>query len=105
MKIDVYTKVVLTTIATCLIWISLRDLPIGTTVSAQYGQPQAQSVVIAGWNLGGPIPVSVSNVVVPVTISGIKQGPGYDGVPLPWEPIKVTETPQLQKQNATHKGH
>src|SRR5215211_3781247 len=104
MKIDVYTKAVLTIIALCLIWISVRDLPLAKTVNAQFG-PSGQSVVITGWNLPGPIPVAVRNEhPLPVGISFIQPGKGYQGVAMPWESIKVIETSQPPNQHTLKKG-
>jgi hypothetical protein len=63
MRIDVYTKLVLTVIAVCLVWISLG----GPSLVAQvHAQPNVQRVVIAGWESSGdrvlkgmPLPVFV----------------------------------------------
>jgi hypothetical protein len=51
MTIDRYTKVVLTVIAACLLWISVGGPSLLTPVSAQIVQPlqQHQQVVLAGW--------------------------------------------------------
>ncbi len=46
MAIDRYTKVVLTVIAVCLVWLSIGGPTQLTPVSAQSGY---QTVVIAGW--------------------------------------------------------
>lgn len=45
MRIDLYTRVVLTTIALCLVWLCVVLTPIGTGLSAQGG---VQNVRIVG---------------------------------------------------------
>jgi hypothetical protein len=45
MSVDRYTKVVLTVIAVCLVWVSLGGPSLITPVSAQVGD----RVVLAGW--------------------------------------------------------
>ena len=45
-KIDTYTKVILTIIAVCLLWLSIGG-PSMITVAAQ--DDRAQRVVVAGW--------------------------------------------------------
>ena len=45
MRIDFYTRVVLTTIALCLVWLCVVLTPMGTPVSAQ---PSVQNVRIVG---------------------------------------------------------
>jgi putative hemolysin len=52
MKIDVYTKVVLTGILGCLLWLCATLTPIGTPVQAQLGPTP---VVIAGFQEGGQV--------------------------------------------------
>ena len=65
MSVDRYTKLVLTVIALCLVWLSLNGPTLITPVTAQVDR---QSVYIAGWvgadgkvrqfaqaNRGGPI--------------------------------------------------
>lgn len=53
MRIDTYTKLVLTVIALCLIWLSVGGPSLLPTVSAQSKQARYASgyerVVIAGW--------------------------------------------------------
>jgi hypothetical protein len=52
MRIDVYTKFVLTVIAVCLIWLSLRDSALLPIVQAQAERTAVSGynrVVIAGW--------------------------------------------------------
>ncbi len=52
MRIDLYTKFVLTVIALCLLWMSLGGTALLPTVQAQ---PGYERVLIAGWvdRLGG----------------------------------------------------
>jgi len=46
MTIDRYTKLILTVIAACLVWLSIGGPSLVTSVAAQSGY---QSVLIAGW--------------------------------------------------------
>ena len=48
MAVDRYTKLVLTVIAVCLIWLSLNVPSLMTPVSAQQGV-QGNRVILAGW--------------------------------------------------------
>jgi hypothetical protein len=69
MKIDLYTKTILTVIAICLVWISLGGPSVLTPISAQTRASGYQRVVVAGWvDLNGVerdfndgLPVRVSN--------------------------------------------
>jgi hypothetical protein len=66
MKIDAYTKAVLTVIAACLVWISLGGPSLVTPVQAQ---PDGQ-VVIVGWQAvdnGGKPTGRVNALPLPVT--------------------------------------
>jgi len=45
MRIDLYTRIVLTVIATCLIWLCVVLTPVGTSAQAQVG---VQDVRIVG---------------------------------------------------------
>jgi len=63
MKIDVYTKMVLTIIAICLVWICVRDVTISRSAQANAPQPVIvtgvardveTSVVIRGIELTDP---------------------------------------------------
>lgn len=74
MKIDLYTKVVLTIIALCLVWVCVKDVSVTQTASAQGTQP----VSIVGITGG---------LIIPVGISGIEQYPSA-----PWDPLPVSET-------------
>jgi hypothetical protein len=52
MRIDLYTKTVLTVIALCLVYLCIDRASVNATVQAQEGQFQRtllQRVVIAGW--------------------------------------------------------
>jgi hypothetical protein len=69
MRIDLYTKAILTVIAICLVWISLGGPSIVTPLSAQARTTGYERVIVAGWlDAGGrertlrePLPVLVSN--------------------------------------------
>lgn len=50
MRIDLYTKVVLTGILGCLLWLCVALTPVGTPLHAQLGPTQ---VVLAGYQAGG----------------------------------------------------
>ena len=65
MKIDAYTKVILTIIAGCLVWLSLGGPSI---VAAQ--DNRAQRVVLAGWtDAGGYVrPMSSESPAMPVRL-------------------------------------
>ena len=49
MRIDLYTKAVLTGILGCLMWLCIALTPVGTPVQAQLGPTQ---VVLAGFQVG-----------------------------------------------------
>jgi hypothetical protein len=59
MKNDVYTKLILTVIAICLVWICLRDISISRSTQANAPQP----VIVTG---------VAPNVETPVVIRGIE---------------------------------
>ena len=67
MRIDLYTKVVLTVIAVCLVWISLGGPSVLTPVSAQVRTSGYQRVVLAGWSDSGGIEKAFNNEALPVT--------------------------------------
>ena len=48
MSVDRYTKLMLTVIAVCLVWLSLGGPSLLTPVSAQQGV-QGERVILAGW--------------------------------------------------------
>jgi hypothetical protein len=70
MRTDLYTKLVLTVIAFCLVWICFRDVNLSTPVEAQ---PRPQEVVISGVRTrSGFLPVSIrQSEQLPVTISSV----------------------------------
>jgi len=51
MRIDAYTRVVLTTIALCLVWLCVVLTPMGTPVSAQQGVQDVRIVGIKAPNV------------------------------------------------------
>lgn len=46
MRIDLYTKMILTVIAACLVWLCISGTPLAPVVQAQ---PARQEVVVVGW--------------------------------------------------------
>ena len=52
MKTDLYTKLVLTVIAVCLIGQLFRNVPVVTTARAESGKQLIQSVSVVGWSAG-----------------------------------------------------
>ena len=66
MRIDLYTKLVLTVIAACLVWICVRGTVLSTPVQAQ-ARPQPQEVIIAG--------VKTPDKLFPVRIESINTPP------------------------------
>jgi hypothetical protein len=94
MKIDYYTKAILTIIAFCLVWICMRDF--ATPVSAQRGA--IQRVIIAGIENQTTLPVAIAKIEVadptsllfgtttkslPITITKVAlAGPSYIDSPL-----------------------
>ena len=79
MKIDAYTKVVLTMIALCLLWMCVRDTGLSATVHAQSPAP-VQEVVIVGvkGELQLPVAIKSSPGLVPVAIQQISVASPYD---------------------------
>jgi hypothetical protein len=65
MKIDLYTKVVLTTIAACLVVLVFRDAPVVTTARATEGD-KPMHVIIDSFDGG------FNSAAMPVKIEGIK---------------------------------
>jgi hypothetical protein len=65
MKVDVYTKVVLTGIFGCLLWLCVALTPLGIPVQAQVGPTQ---VVLAGFQQGGQVLQFGSSTGLPVTV-------------------------------------
>ena len=62
MKVDIYTKLVLSVIAICLCWLCFSNMNLSETAAAA-APPPPQEVVIAG--------VKSPNGLLPVTISGV----------------------------------
>lgn len=75
MRLDTYTKMVLTVIAVCLVWICARDITVTRTVEAQMGS----KVILSG-----------ADAPIPVVIQGIKRGKNVVGQDLPWEKLPVS---------------
>lgn len=51
MKLDIYLKIVLTTIALCLIWICIKNIDFVSSVSAQTSVPKKEIAFYRlGWN-------------------------------------------------------
>ena len=67
MRIDLYTKVVLTVIAVCLVWISLGGPSVLTPINAQVRTSGYQRVVLAGWSDSGGVEKAFNNEALPVT--------------------------------------
>ena len=89
MKIDLYTKAVLTIIAVCLIWISVRDINFSRPAEAAPAASSSQhtpplKVVIVGVEnpMGGQSPP------LPVAIQSINRG-SFQGQPLPWDAVRT----------------
>ena len=79
MKIDLYTKVILTGIFTCLCLVLLRDVQFEKRAEAQEESEGPLSVVITGLTngVGGPLGS------LPVTVTGCINGLGGPAMPLP----------------------
>ncbi len=86
MKVDVYTKAVLTVIALCLVWISFRSMGDISVANAQTTQP----VEIVGWRLNGPIHVQISGVRQGYYTAGT--GQPYSA---PWDSLPVFQRTDL----------
>lgn len=65
MKVDVYTKIVLTGIFGCLVWLCVVLTPVGMPVQAQVGPTQ---VVLAGYQQGGQLLQFGPSTGLPVTV-------------------------------------
>ncbi len=106
MRLDVYTKVVLTGILGCLIWLCFVLTPIGTPVSAQIGPTQ---VVIAGYQVGGQtysLEQGLPVVVTSGTAAGTSSPTGPVAAPAAAAPASgVTSSPRTtpapKQQTAT----
>lgn len=74
MKTDRYTKVILTIIAVCLVWISLKDFIPFQSAQAQANQ-RAQNVVITGINIPNRyVPNGARLDTLPIEIDNINFG-------------------------------
>ena len=113
MKIDAYTKAVLTVIAGCLVWICLN----GTTPAAlaQAGRPEPTQVILVdakgtpiytseGFRVNfapKPIPVSVTNASLPVDVTNPALAVAVRAIQrtTAWDPInvQVMRDPPAQK--------
>jgi hypothetical protein len=91
MKIDAYTKAVLTVIAACLMWICLSGVT--PVVGAQAARPQPTPVVLVDASgtplravpviVGNPsLPVELTNRSLNVAVQSIQRGTA-------WDPIRV----------------
>lgn len=95
MKIDRYTKAVLTIIAACLVWISIRDINFSRSVEAAPTALSSQNntplkVVVVGFenrHSGVALPP------IPVSIQSIQRGYiSNTNQQLPWEPVRIDST-------------
>ena len=71
MRIDLYTKAVLTVIAICLVWMSLGGPSLLTPVSAQVRTSGYQRVVLAGWADSGGLEKAFNNEALPVRVESM----------------------------------
>lgn len=95
MRIDLYTKTVMTVIAAALLYLCVALTPIGTPVQAQ---PGVQRVVIAGWEFNQKtVPLS-NKTGMPVYIHGTAPTSAEStGAPIPVPPVSSsssTSTPR-----------
>jgi hypothetical protein len=77
--VDRYTKVVLTVIAACLVWIVARDVPLVSEAQAQNGVTQVE---VVGWSAGSLSIGSWSAGRLDVAIDSIGRNAGVNS-PLP----------------------
>jgi hypothetical protein len=104
MRIDLYTKTVLTGILACLLWLCATWAPIETSVSAQLGPTQ---VVIAGYqdgastkSIGAGLPVIV--ISSPSTSAAASTEPSLNTAPSSLTTTPTTATTQPKpSQNAS----
>ena len=92
MKIDLYTKAVLTVIAACLVWICVSGItPVAQAQAAQAVAPPPTRVMLVDEenrpihaqglrvHFGGvPLPVDVGSSPVPVALRSIQRGGAWD---------------------------
>jgi hypothetical protein len=91
MKVDAYTKAVLTTIAVCLVWICLNGVT--PVAQAQATRPQPTPVILVDVN-GTPmrsIPVFVNNESLPVAVTNRPLDVAVQSIQrgARWDPIQV----------------
>jgi hypothetical protein len=82
MKIDAYTKAVLTVIAACLVWMCVNSAT--PTTHAQAKPPEPTPVVLVDAS-GAPVrtvPVTIANPELAVAVRSIQRGGA-------WDPIQV----------------
>lgn len=80
MRIDTYTKTMLTIIALCLLWICVRDLPLLSNAQAQ---SSVQEVKIVGIDISG-------GQMLPIALRQIYVKNPFDtqsSLPVDWIPI------------------
>ncbi len=125
MRVDVYTKVVLTIIAACLVWMCVSGLFV-TPAAAQRVDRQPTDVVVVGTR--GPVPIVAQTPVpvvtpartslvvrpgaewyadalpieapipLPTRLTGIERQPG----PSHWDPVDVNVKQQPRKSEPGH---
>ena len=102
MRVDLYTKVVLTGILGCLLWVCVAVAPIGTPVQAQLGPTQ---VVIAGYQAGGTTKALDGGLPVTIVQPGSDLGSPAPAVasPLPAAaaPSSARRAPERPAQAST----
>jgi hypothetical protein len=117
MKVDAYTKIVLSLIAVCLVWLCFKNVTLTESAAAQV-RPAPQEVVIVGIRTNtGFLPVGISAIApgtrlpvvvtgvstpdqvlpvkiwgatqpVPVSIQSVKQGTPWDALSIKTAPTK-----------------
>jgi len=96
MKIDLYTKTVLTGILGCLFWLCAVLTPISTPVQAQFGPT---SVIIAGYSATGG--VQGMDRGLPVTVLSGGATASSPALPLPSVPAPVAAIPPAPAPTST----
>jgi hypothetical protein len=95
MKIDAYTKAVLTVIAACLVWMCVNGATPTTHAQAKPQDPTQPTPVVLVDASGAPVrtmPVTIVNPELAVAVRSIQRG----GV---WDPIQV----QVMREPPTQK--
>jgi hypothetical protein len=109
MRIDLYTKTILTGIFGCLVWLCVTAGPVGTPVQAQLGPTP---VIVAGYQTGGTVKALDGGLPVIVLQAGsalmpAAATPGAPAVALPLaSPPRSTAPAQVSTrcQATTQKG-